>query len=292
MNSVITFLYKKVFKTTEFLFPALAGKWAARLFTTPIRHKRPEREQLAMESARIEQVKLTPQYSKPRQEPFYQTYAWGDGPLVLLVHGWAGRGSQMGTLAPSFVEAGYKVITFDAFAHGESPGKTSNLVEFKQIIQHIYKNHGAFHAIVGHSLGGIAAGLAIAEGVEAGKLVTMGSPTTMDFITKSFCLNLGANKKTAKYILDNVKNLTQKEADYFSLASIGKQLNIYGLIIHDEDDKESDYSQALLLDKSWKNSRLFSTKKLGHRRILRDEKVQKTILDFIESTPDVQRVAS
>ena len=292
MNTIIAFLYKKTFTITEILLPRVAGKWAATLFTTPMRYKRPEHEVPYMESAQIQKVKLKPLFSRPKQEPFYQIYTWGEGPVVLLVHGWSGRGSQMGSMVQPLVKAGYQVIAFDAFAHGESPGETSNLVEFKQIVEHIYQNHGAFHAIIGHSLGGIAAGLAISEGVQSEKLVTIGSPTTMDFITESFCLNLGAGKKTAKYILEHVTNLTQKEAAYFSLASIGARLDIDGLIIHDKDDKEADYSQSLLLDKSWKNGRLVTTKQLGHRRILKDEQVLNAILDFIESTPDVQRVAS
>ena len=46
---------------------------------------------------------------------------WGShGPIVLLVHGWEGRGSQLAAMVPLLVEAGFSVVTFDAPGHGEA----------------------------------------------------------------------------------------------------------------------------------------------------------------------------
>ena len=47
---------------------------------------------------------------------------WGDGAAgtIYLVHGWGGRGSQFAAMVPPLVEAGHRVVMFDAPAHGDS----------------------------------------------------------------------------------------------------------------------------------------------------------------------------
>ena len=60
--------------------------------------------------------------------------SWGAGPTVLLVHGWNGRGAQLGAFAPALVKSGYRVVTFDTPAHGRSPGRATNLPEISEAI--------------------------------------------------------------------------------------------------------------------------------------------------------------
>lgn len=43
---------------------------------------------------------------------------WGEGPAVLLLHGWAGRPTQFAHLIEQLVGAGYSVYALDAPAHG------------------------------------------------------------------------------------------------------------------------------------------------------------------------------
>ena len=57
---------------------------------------------------------------------------FGTGPRVLLVHGWEGRGVNLGKFIAPLVDAGYQAIALDGPAHGESPGKTMDPVHFAQ----------------------------------------------------------------------------------------------------------------------------------------------------------------
>src|SRR5262249_6361441 len=41
-------------------------------------------------------------------------WTFGEGPTVLLVHGWNGRGSQLGAFVEPLVSAGYRAVLFDA----------------------------------------------------------------------------------------------------------------------------------------------------------------------------------
>ena len=50
-------------------------------------------------------------------------YRWGEGPKVLLLHGWGGQASQLGAFAEPLVGTGFGVVAIDAPAHGRSPGR-------------------------------------------------------------------------------------------------------------------------------------------------------------------------
>src|SRR5215207_1930325 len=88
--------------------------------------------------------------------------SWGDGRAVYLVHGWGGWGGQLVALVRPLVEAGYRVVTFDALSHGESDAgalgpRRSTLVEMKDALNAVVELHGPPAAVVAHSLGATVA---------------------------------------------------------------------------------------------------------------------------------------
>lgn len=285
LPKLIQALFKITFKTVELIAPPLASRWAVRLFFSPVRFNRPAREKPLLEKAGIQQIPFTGFYRRPSLASYYTTYTWGHGPAVLLVHGWAGRGSQMGFFVQPLVEAGYQVVTFDAPAHGDSPGKRTNVLEFVQIIQDIERDVGGFVAIVGHSLGGIAAALATQRGVKAQKLITIGSPATMEFILNSFAGQINASPRSQGRLRDYLASLAGSDLDDFSLNRIVSQLKTPGLIIHDKRDRNVHYSQGLSLAQSWPEAELITTDGFGHNRILRNRELISTVVDFIISDP-------
>ena len=80
-------------------------------------------------------------------------------PVVYLVHGWGGRGTQFATHVQPLVEAGFRVVMFDAPAHGDSDrgphGHLTNGVEFGRALDAVFAKFGPAHAVVAHSLGAI-----------------------------------------------------------------------------------------------------------------------------------------
>ena len=67
----------------------------------------------------------------------------------------------------------------------------------------------------------------------------------------------------------------------FGLDRFSKQIETETLIVHCEDDKEAMKDIALTLHGDMKNSTLHLTERLGHRRILRDEKVAEIVMNFL-----------
>lgn len=289
MQSIIHLLFKMAFQIVETIAPSLADKWAIKLFFTPLKHKRPRREEALIKDATIQKIALQESYDKSIAKPHFIMYSWGEGPVVLLVHGWAGRGSQVAALAHPLVATGYRVVTFDAPAHGDSPGKRTNILEFNQIIKQLESMVGGFHVIIGHSFGGVAAALAVSEGVKTDKLVTIGTPASMEFVFEQFATIINASGKSIEKLAHYIEHIAKRKIDEFSLTNIVTKLNQPGLIIHDKNDREVNYTEALALAKQWPGSELMVTEGLGHRRILKNGTVISKIIDFIATGQDRER---
>ncbi|MBD3640553.1 MAG: alpha/beta hydrolase, partial [Marinobacter sp.] len=102
--------------------PSLAGNVVEHLFFTPGRLLAPSRyESLYDEAEGYTQLRVGRQT--------IPVYSWGFGPTVLMVHGWSGAGIQFGAFVGLLVKAGYRVVTFDAPAHGRAQGLRTDLFE-------------------------------------------------------------------------------------------------------------------------------------------------------------------
>ena len=60
-----------------------------------------------------------------------------------------------------------------------------------------------------------------------------------------------------------------------------QKLTAKALVIHDEDDSELHWSCGKRVADAWHNAQFIKTTGLGHRRIIRDQGVVKTVVEFI-----------
>jgi pimeloyl-ACP methyl ester carboxylesterase len=79
-------------------------------------------------------------------------------------------------IAP-FLEAEFRVVVFDAPAHGRSSGAHINIVQWSEAILAVAKQVGVTHGLIAHSIGATAAALALQAGLNATKVVFV-SPLT------------------------------------------------------------------------------------------------------------------
>ncbi|MDB4883556.1 MAG: hypothetical protein JWL95_2322, partial [Gemmatimonadetes bacterium] len=163
------------FTIVGWLSPALAGRLAAALFARPRRHARPARERELI--ARGEPLSL------PNG---LRATAWGAGPAVLLVHGWEGRGAQLGALVDPLVAAGYRVVALDGPAHGDSAGRSTSAPEFALSMGAVREAVGPLAALVGHSFGGFTAMLAVSRGLSVDRLVIIAAPSSVPEVIDDF----------------------------------------------------------------------------------------------------------
>jgi len=159
---VIRWAYPKL----EAIVPKIAQSFAVGLFFRPLRYPIPEKERRA--------VKFSQPFSIDVNGIEVQAYRWGSGDrVVLLVHGWAGRATQMRRFIKPLINSGYKVVGFDAPAHGNSGGKTATFVEFENTMRKLYALEGEPDAIIAHSYGGTAVLYSAMNGLPVKKLINL-----------------------------------------------------------------------------------------------------------------------
>ncbi|MEU9199928.1 alpha/beta hydrolase [Streptomyces sp. NPDC048332] len=220
------------------------------------------------------------------------TYRWGDGERpVLLVHGWQSRGSRLADFVPGLLDRGYSVITFDAPGHGDATGRSTTILEYRDIITGLQNEYGEFEALVAHSLGALGSFFALQGGVTAKRIVTISGVCDYDYLIEEFSSALKLRPSLKEQLHQRVaKNLfpgMPADRTPFSAVNTVTDLEPPLLIIHDEDDTRISVKQGRRLAAAFgAQARLIITNGLGHRRILGDPDVVRTVLDFVEHGPD------
>ncbi len=251
--------------------------FAARLFTTPIRHKIPKRELEMERSSRKEYIPV-PDIGKN-----IAVYHYGESEhKVLLVHGWSGRGTQLFKIADALLLAGFSTVSFDAPAHGKSDGVTTLMPEFVSSITEIDKKFGPFTAAVGHSLGGMSLLNAVSRGFSVQCLVTIGSGDKVGDIITDFISKLRLDNKYVDLMTGHFERNTLEVMDDYSAYYAAQHIDIPVLVIHDEKDLEVPVAAAINIHRHLRNGQLLVTQGLGHRKILGDGQVISKTIAFIK----------
>lgn len=267
---------KASFKTLLALAPPLAERWAERLFSTPARREPSERLR--------ETLSLGTPFSLDFEGRRLRGWTWGEGESVYFMHGWAGRAGQFGALVPPLVAVGYKVVGFDAPGHGESEGKRTSLVEFARSLTAVVERHGPARAVIAHSLGGAATALAMRRGLSVGRAVFVGTPSDPPGYFRNFLDTLGMPAARRATMEKRLEAEYEFRWDELSLPKLASALRAPLLVVHDRADAEVPWVEGQVIAGAWHGARLLSTSGLGHRRILRDDGVVASIVDFVSET--------
>jgi len=278
LQLVITLL-GAAFQTLEYLSPNIAGWWAYRMWLATHRFPEPANEKCWLKTADV--TSMAHQYGPITIYQWHQNHS-NNPPRVLLVHGWNGRGLQLGAFVKPLLENGFEVISFDAPGHGRSPGKDCNLLQIADVVHSISKNIGPIDTIIGHSFGAMVMARVANDGLKMRKAVAISSPINADYLIDGFCSVLKIKDRSKDNLLNRLHKYFGKDI-FARISAVNNlsQLSLAGMIVHDEDDKEIPLEHAYLLNKSWSDSEILITEKLGHLRILRNKDVVAKIVDFI-----------
>jgi len=267
-------LFSKVIASIS---PKLSVLFSAKLFTTPIKHKTPKRE-LEMESKSIQKLIEIPSINKK-----VMVYEYGKSDQkILLSHGWSGRGTHLFKIAEELLKAGFSTLSFDAPAHGKSPGRTTIMSEFVETILEMEKQFGPFEAAVGHSLGGMSLLNATQKGLAIHSLVIIGSGNIVQDILDDFVKKLELNPNTSTKMRLYFEKKYKVEMEDYSAYKSAMEIAIPVLVIHDKNDFEVPVEAAIHIHKHLKSGKLFLTEGLGHRKILGNAEVIEKVIEFVQ----------
>jgi alpha-beta hydrolase superfamily lysophospholipase len=213
---------------------------------------------------------------------------FGDGPAVYLVHGWGGHRAQLATLVQPLVDAGLRVVAYDAPSQGSSGAgelgrRRTTLPEMMAALGTAIGAHGPARAVVGHSMGAAASALAVLDGTLTDRLVLVTPLADPSTYTVGFAHALGFSEQTRHRFIVRMETLAGRRLADLDIPV--RAANAPGplpaaLILSDRDDKEADHEDGARIARAWPGAELVVSEGLGHRRILRDEETIKRIVAF------------
>jgi pimeloyl-ACP methyl ester carboxylesterase len=216
---------------------------------------------------------------------------WGDGAAgtVYLVHGWGGRGTQFGAMVSPLVEAGHRVVMFDAPAHGDSdhgpagPRQTSG-VEFAKALDAVFCRFGPAEAVVAHSMGTISTYLAMRYGwLGAQRLVFIAPMVESESLFDQFQRALGFGHRVRAAFDKAVDEFVGVGVSEFDARVQARHVDaLPTLVITDRGDRQTAYADVVDFARSIQ-APLVTTEGLGHRKILRDPAVVERVVDFVSA---------
>lgn len=215
------------------------------------------------------------------------SYAWGDGSqTVLLVHGWRSRASRFAAIGSALVEQGYTVVSFDARGNGASGGTRTHALEYAEIVRQLGQRYGAFEAIIAHSLGAVAASIAMRRGTRARRLVTIGAPHDFDSVLRTFTTAVGMPPAASRSLKSRINRWARPlGVDVWRELVTELDPTAYAtplLVVHDSGDREAPLEQAMLIVEAHTGPvETLITDGLGHNRVLSDAAVVERITRFV-----------
>ncbi|WP_212840387.1 alpha/beta fold hydrolase [Catellatospora sp. IY07-71] len=226
---------------------------------------------------------------------------WGAGPrTVYLMHGWGGRRTDLGDFVAPLADSGFRVVALDAPGHGDSdpgpfgPGR-GLLTDLIGALGAVVADCGPAYAVIAHSLGGCATGVAVADGLATERLVTIGAPSELEPHVAVFARTLGMGPRCLARFRTGLEGRLGRPMTDFTLpdrfADRAPETLPVTLLIHDHQDKEVPYTEALTLQRALPDVRLIGTTGYGHRRILRRPEVVARVLDFLAESRQQQPAA-
>jgi pimeloyl-ACP methyl ester carboxylesterase len=212
-------------------------------------------------------------------------WSWGSGPTVLLVHGWGGRGAQLGDFVRPLVHAGRRVVAFDAPAHGRSDGCQSSVVDMARAVMDVAAVVGDVDAVIAHSAGGAATTLALQAGLTAKRLLYVAPALRpggfLQKLMRLLGIEVGLRNATRAFMERRVGR--SFDALHADVATPQPATDL--LVVHDENDRVVPITEGRALAERWTGARLVTTRGFGHSRLLHDPEVVEQGVEFVTASP-------
>lgn len=203
---------------------------------------------------------------------------WGQGPAVLLMHGWEGRPTQFASLIDALVGAGYSVVALDGPAHGRSPGHEANVMLFARAMLEAAAELPPLRAVIGHSMGAPAPCWQC-------NWACVPRPWSVSPPRRGYSVCCAASPVMCACRPRRARPLSARWSRMSACAPrmdvAHYQLDMPGLIVHAEDDNFVPVKESELIHEAWFDSRLLRLKEGGHQRVLADPRVIEGVLTLL-----------
>jgi len=202
------------------------------------------------------------------------------GRRVLLVHGWNGAATDWRALAEALVADGFSVAALDLPAHGASPGRVSSLPRFVRGVLEAHRRHGPFDVWIAHSMGVAAALAALASGAQARRHIIVGGLADPAGALRDLARTFGLNAAATRAFLEGIESAESMPLGEVDALRNAKTIQAPTLVVHDRDDRVVPVEHGHRLAAALPAAQLLQTSGLGHRRILSDDTIVRSLVAF------------
>jgi len=214
-------------------------------------------------------------------------WIWGKGPLVLLVHGWSGRGGQLATLAQHISMRGFQTVVFDVTAHGESKGWRVTFRDFITDVAELthFLDQPVF-AYIGHSAGGL--GMMAArelKGIRAERYVCLCAPRAPYVPVNDIRKIVGPPKAVLeRFKLYYAGHFDSTWEDLDRGRAFAQSDHARLLLLYDENDDRVEHADGERVQAIWPSAKVMKTRGLGHQKIMWDPQVIDEVASFLQAS--------
>jgi pimeloyl-ACP methyl ester carboxylesterase len=266
-------MLRTAFRAVGTVAPGVAARWAETIFCRPPRNEaRPAEEAFLATGTR---------HTVRSENQDLAVWTWGSGRIVVLAHGWGSRAGRFSAIAGALVQAGFRVVLFDAPAHGASMGRQASLPQFSWALRAVSDAVGPVHGLIGHSLGGAAVSLAMRDGLHAKRAVLLAPPADVVLFSHAFSEHLRIPHRARTVMRQNLEHRLQFRFEELHIPTLARGMTAPALIIHDRDDPDVPYAHGAEIAGAWPRAQLVTTSGLGHRALLRDPEVIRQTTAFL-----------
>lgn len=213
----------------------------------------------------------------------HTAWCWGEGPLVLMVHGWNGRAAQMAPLARHIAEQGYRAVALDITGHGDSPGARTQWQFFRSdLLQLLRALEQDIHTLIGHSAGALAMMAARHAGeVEASRYACICAPSHPFPPIEVIRRKLAPRPAVIQHYQALIAEQLGASWDDMQAGAFYRGLNAKTLLIYDQDDRIVSHQEGDKLSGFMPTAQLLKTQGYGHTRILTAPEVKAALTEFV-----------
>lgn len=169
--------------------------------------------------------------------------SWGDGPKVLLVHGWNARGTQLCSYIEPLVRRGYEVVAIDLPGHGDSAGKFLTPAKARDALVAVGEQLGPLHSVVAHGYGAGAALWAMATRLEVSKLVVLAGWS--HYLWREYAAMAQLSKRSLNLLEHQLEKVFKHSPRLVSVESFAAKIDKPVLLLHGKAESAVGHEHAV-----------------------------------------------
>lgn len=276
MNNAVARAAIRVFGS---LTPGIAATWLEQQLMTP---------------RRVPQLPLNPPAARGAvtQFPFEGTHLklteWGEGegPTVLLIHGWGLATRSCWRLVDPLVGRGARVVALDLPAHGASGGRRTTMLHCAEAVRRVGIEVGPLHGVIAHSFAGPTAALAARNGLRIERLVMAAPLLSVHNALRQTARDIGLPAAVFDRMARGFSERLRFEWAELATDFLVSRFDAPVLVVHDEEDRLTPWTQGAAVARAAPRGELLTTAGLGHRAVLADRRAVEQMVDFVTAARD------